>query len=123
MKYLLPLFLMISLTANANCDKPVTSLKEGDKAPCQGYLFTEQKELEVRYKIETYDTMSNLVKKQDEMINILTQRIDNNQKQIDVYDQKLQNQASSEFYQKLIYFGLGVLTTTIIANTVIHNVR
>lgn len=116
------LFSLLVSTSHAACDKPVTALQEGQAAPCTGYLFTPEKELEVRFKTNTYDKLTELTKKQDEMIDVLNLRIDNNQKQISLYEQKIQQNQSTEFYQKLLYFGLGVLTTTVIANTVIHNV-
>lgn len=110
------------VSAQAACDKPVSYLQEGTQAPCTGYLFTPEKELEVRYKINTYDKLVELTTKQDQMIDLLNKRIDSNQKQIGLYEEKINLQQSTEFYQKLLYFGLGVITTTIIANTVIHNV-
>lgn len=119
---MISLILSLIVSSHAACDKPVSYLQEGASAPCSGYLFTPEKELEVRFKINTYDKLTELTLKQDEMIEILNKRIDSNQKQIGLYEQKINIQQSNEFYQKVIYFGLGVLTTTIIANTVINNV-
>lgn len=42
----------ISNSAFAGCDKPVTLLIQGQKAPCRGYLFSPNKELEVRTRFE-----------------------------------------------------------------------
>lgn len=57
MKQLLSLLLalMLSLPANADCSKPVTTLESGTPAPCRGFLFTPEKEHEVRLMGEDYD--------------------------------------------------------------------
>lgn len=56
MKKLLCLVLAISMssTAFANCPKPVTALEQGAQAPCNGFLFSKQKEQEVRLMAEDY---------------------------------------------------------------------
>ena len=38
----------------AGCEKPVSHLVKDQKAPCEGYLFSPEKELEVRIKNENY---------------------------------------------------------------------
>lgn len=57
MKQLLSLLLalILSLPANADCNKPVTTLEQGTPAPCRGFLFTPEKEREVRLLSEDYD--------------------------------------------------------------------
>lgn len=116
---MISLLFSLILTSHAACDKPVSYLTEGQSAPCTGYLFTPEKELEVRYKINSYDNLTELTKKQEELIDILNKRIENNQKQIGLY----QDKESSGYFTQLLYFGMGVLATTLIANTVLHNVR
>src|SRR5690606_28862076 len=56
MKKLLCLVLAVcmSTTAFANCPKPVTSLEQGAQAPCSGFLFSKEKEREVRLMAEDY---------------------------------------------------------------------
>lgn len=44
--------LSFSINAIANCSKPVQFLEKGQAAPCEGYLFTKEKELEVRIAVE-----------------------------------------------------------------------
>lgn len=52
---LLAVLLSLSLTTKAFSEcKPVTPLNKGDVAPCTGYLFTPEKELELRIKNEEY---------------------------------------------------------------------
>lgn len=53
----------------AECARPVTPLKEGEQAPCTGFLFTSEKEKEVRLKGEDYKSLleqSELLIKQKE---------------------------------------------------------
>ena len=56
MKKLLCLVLAVcmSTTAFAECTKPVTLLEQGAQAPCNGFLFTKEKEKEVRLMAEDY---------------------------------------------------------------------
>lgn len=57
MKKIVATLLIGSLTTTqlkAECDKPVTPLKTGEQAPCLGYLFSPEKELEVRVKNEEF---------------------------------------------------------------------
>lgn len=44
----------MSTTAFAECTKPVTFLEQGAQAPCSGFLFTKEKEREVRLMAEDY---------------------------------------------------------------------
>lgn len=44
----------MSTTALAECPKPVTALEQGAQAPCTGFLFTKEKEKEVRLMAEDY---------------------------------------------------------------------
>lgn len=38
----------------AQCPKPVTPLEKGEQAPCSGFLFSPEKEQELRIKNEQY---------------------------------------------------------------------
>ena len=56
MKKLLCLVLALSMTcqASAECLKSVTLLEQGAQAPCSGFLFSKEKEKEVRLMVEDY---------------------------------------------------------------------
>ena len=56
MKKLLHLVLAICIpiTTLAECPKPVTLLEQGAQAPCTGFLFSREKEKEVRLIVEDY---------------------------------------------------------------------
>lgn len=55
MQKIIVLLLSLGITteAFANC-KPVTPLEKDEVAPCSGFLFTPEKELELRIKNENY---------------------------------------------------------------------
>lgn len=110
--------LLISSLSWAECSKPVTYLKESQPAICSGYLFTEEKELEVRTKVLQYDTLDKLVKKQDELIDNLTQRVDLTSKQNIVLYNELQSRSDREWYINIAFFLGGSLITAYIASNV-----
>lgn len=113
------LILLSSIQGYATlCENPVTSLKEGTTAPCTGYLFTPEKELEVRLKVSTYDQMEQLVKRQEELNSILYKRVDNLQDLNLKMSDKISAGESKNFYEKFLYFGLGVIVTGFIATNV-----
>lgn len=117
MKLLLVLIL-ISTQAFAICTKPVTLLDEGAKTECKGYLFTPEKELEVRIKIANFSNMEELVKKTEEL-NVITEARLNNQLDL---NQKLITEVNSQnnrtFLQNAVFFTLGALVTGYLATNV-----
>jgi len=72
MKKLLAVLLSLSmpLSSFADCIKPVTSLEQGAQAPCKGYLFTPEKELEVRLTVKEAE----LLKAETEALNLIVDR-------------------------------------------------
>lgn len=103
------LLVLILLTQSAfGCTKPVTHLLEGDKAPCEGYLFSPEQEKEVRGKVEIMEQQTHVIQDQDALIVNLKQQIDNETKQT----QNLNSQLNASSWDKYIYFGLGVLATS-----------
>jgi hypothetical protein len=59
------IILCLSGTSYSTCNQPVVSIEKGQAAPCSGYLFTPEKEQEVRLmKIEFIFT-----KKENEILN------------------------------------------------------
>lgn len=115
MKRIALAILFLSTQSFAVCTKPVTLLEEGAKTECTGYLFTPEKELEVRIKVANYDNMEKLVKKTEELNTITENRlnlyIDQNQKLM----QTINTQQQTTFLQNAGFFVLGVLITGYIA--------
>lgn len=60
MKQLLVILLALSITINSfatECTIPVKLLEEGSQAPCRGYLFSVDKELQVRIMTRDYSLL------------------------------------------------------------------
>lgn len=64
-KALMCILSLVSTNLIAECQKPVQMLKNGDLAPCDGYLFSPDKELEVRISSEE----NKILKKQLPLLN------------------------------------------------------
>lgn len=116
-KLILSLLLVTSLSWG-ECSKPVTYLTDTTPAPCTGYLFTPDKELEVRTKVLQYDTLDRLVKKQDELITNLSERVDLTMKQNANLFNELQSRSNHEWYINVAFFLGGALITAYIASNV-----
>jgi hypothetical protein len=74
MRRLLALIIALSLPINSfatECSTPVKLLEEGSPTPCRGYLFSLDKELEVRLKVKDY----NLLKQENEQLNQIIDRL------------------------------------------------
>lgn len=100
--------LIPNLVFGVTCPQKVISLKEGSPAPCTGYLFSPETELEARIAIQTQDKKDELIKTQEEMLRIRSEQVIN-------YEKIIQNKEQNTFLQNAIYFGLGVLVTGFIA--------
>ncbi len=50
------------------CEKNVYHLLEGEKTPCEGYLFSPKKELELRLMFESIPFLEKEIKLKDELI-------------------------------------------------------
>lgn len=73
MKKLLCLMLTVcvSSTAFAECIKPVTLLEQGAPAPCSGFLFTKDKEKEVRLIVEDHKLLEQELEIKNKKIELL----------------------------------------------------
>jgi hypothetical protein len=74
MKKLLALIIALSLPMNsyaAECSAPVRLLEEGSPAQCRGYLFSPEKELQVRMMTKDYD----LLQKEVTSLNGIVERL------------------------------------------------
>lgn len=108
MKKLIIALLLISQVSMA-CNKSVTYLQEGSAAPCTGYLFSPEKEKEVREIKVKYADMSQLVAKQDELTQTLNQRIYVISAQNNNLREEIKNVESRGTLEKVIYFSLGIV--------------
>jgi hypothetical protein len=65
------LVLFLSAQSYANCLKPVTYLDKGTSAPCEGFLFSREKEREVRLLTQDYDFLKEEVEAKDKKIQLI----------------------------------------------------
>ncbi|NDE09871.1 MAG: hypothetical protein EBZ95_04805, partial [Chitinophagia bacterium] len=100
------------------CKKEVTYLNEGQPAPCMGYLFTPEEEFLVRSKVEKFDQLDELSKKQDELINILSNRLDiSSQKEYNLKEELKQVNNDNQI-EKIVYFCLGLVVGIGVSKTI-----
>jgi hypothetical protein len=116
-KFIVSLLLFSSLSF-AECSKAVTYLKENDIAKCSGYLFSPEKEQEVRIKIDQFEPMEKLIKNQDELINVLNQRVQLTHAQNLELEGFLQKRSDFNVYVNVAFFLAGAFLTGIIASNV-----
>lgn len=67
----LVLAIMIPFQTFAECPKPVTLLEQGASAPCSGFLFSKEKEKEVRLMNEDYSLVKQELEIKNKKIDIL----------------------------------------------------
>lgn len=123
-KYLLSFTIFVTTsTSYGVCNNPVTFLQENEKVPCSGYLFTPEKELEVRTKITNYERLENVIQKQDLLIDVLNKRVDNQIQQNINLSNELQRKENETYWQKAGFFLLGAILTGVIAYGTVQSLK
>ena len=107
-------------TLAADCKESVTLLQEGQKAECTGFLFSPEAEKkasqayeDAKYYKELSDLLHNRNKLTNEEIIILDQRLKLYQEQSHLLAQEVQRKDREDFWQKTLYFGLGIVATSV----------
>lgn len=103
------------------CSKPVTYMSIGDTAQCNGYLFSEEKEKEVRtLKIDHYylqkevekkDQMLQLYKEQNKLLEEVAEKERQRTELWKTTSKDLAEVKPMTDTQKVLYFVGGILTT------------
>lgn len=117
MKQLLSFFIIISFSIQSlatECSGPVTYLLEGQKTSCNGYLFSPEKEQEVRLMYNAYPVLEDVSKKQDELITTLNQRIDIQTNLNNNLTQQIDNKNKMDKWTNALWFVGGIIVTTAI---------
>lgn len=112
---------LFSINVSATeCKEAVTLINEGQKAECTGFLFSpdaEKKASQAYDDAKHYKELSELLHKRSELTNqeikILDERLKLYQDQSHLLAQEVQKKEKEDFWQKTLYFGLGVLATGI----------
>jgi len=63
---------IVTFQSFADCTKPVTLLEQGASAPCRGYLFTVEKEKEIRLINEDVKLLKEEISYKDSKIKLLS---------------------------------------------------
>lgn len=112
LKIILSICLSCSYSSFADdCTRPVTPIRTGERAVCDGYLFSPDAESEA-YKAKQ---LADLYKKENE---ILEKRLELYVRQSDVLAKQVARTENTESLYRLGYFALGVIITGVIASNV-----
>jgi len=108
---------LIIFISSAVCEKPVTYLKEKEKTPCTGYLFSPEKEQELRLINERQKLLLDVVDTQDLLIKKNNERLTEYQEYTQKLERKIESRKQFNFWINSAYFIFGaVLTGTIATN-------
>lgn len=109
---------LIASNSLANCPEPVKYLQDFEMAPCAGYLFSPEKEMEVRIKIDNYNLLEEYSNTQTDVNELLNNRLKEAQKYNENLEKRLREEKRSNEIYNFLYFGLGVIVTGLIAGNV-----
>jgi hypothetical protein len=90
-KKLLALIIALTMPINsfaAECSVPVKFLEEGSPAPCRGYLFSQEKELQVRIMAKDYSLIKDELDSLNKMVEKLQKRDQESEKILNLEMQK-----------------------------------
>lgn len=109
---------LIDLSTLPDINKPVVPLKQGDTAPFDGLLFTEQKAEAIRIELldkdacfKDKDSLNKEIDLYKTNISFKDQQVDMLLKQNQVLIQTNNTQEAKDEIKKYVYFGSGVLLT------------
>jgi len=121
------LLLVFSSRLYADCEKAVTFLNEGQVSPCTGYLFSPEKELEIRIKNEEHKLLLEQTKAYIQTIDVYKKQVEITEKIAEKEQQKSElwrtraeditlkytKQQQMRSWKDWIYFGVGIVTTVV----------
>lgn len=119
-KLLLVFILGYSQIASANdeCQKAVVLLKKGEPSPCEGFLFSPDAQKKASQSIDDakyYKDLSELLHSRNDLLQqqiaITDQRLMLYIKSTDELAKEVNRKQHEDFWQKTVYFGLGVAVT------------
>jgi hypothetical protein len=99
------LILAITILLSSNIAFSAQVLDEGEKAPHKGVLFTMEEEKELRKTKEKVVKLEDLTVRQEDLIKIQDQRIDN-------YKRYAEENRPLTGWEKIMWFSLGVIATS-----------
>lgn len=106
---------LIIFISSAVCDKPVAYLQKQEKAPCTGYLFSPEKEQELRLTNERQKLLLEIVDTQDLLIKKNNKRLTEYQDYTQRLERTLESRERLNFWINSAYFIFGAILTGTIA--------
>lgn len=111
--------LLITLLISNIAFGQVKYLEKGEQAPFTGYLFTPEKESEVRQNNESLkyyklldESNQRIIQMKDQELSIVRDQGALWQTQSQNLSKQLEDAKSGSFWKQTLYFGLGALITT-----------
>jgi len=130
MKSLAVLLISILLVGQPCLADDVKFVRQGEPSPFTGYLFSVEKEKELRLldqKLEFANMKVDLLKKsnelQNEMLTISAQRSEMYKTNSDSLSKQLADHKSDNFWKNTLYFSLGAVLSGVVAYGVSRSVR
>ncbi len=125
--------ILIPFAGYADCDKPVTALRAGESAPCDGFLFTRAKEGDVRFAKEQADlkfkeldlAISQLTKTNQEVENfkkaldLETEKTEAWQEVAERYSAKYEKAEAGQMTHDILIFSAGIAFTVVVGGTLV----
>jgi hypothetical protein len=116
--YVLSLLILFFNFAGWSCPSNVTKLNKGEAAPCTGYLFNLETELEARIAIQSSQKKDQIVKIQEEMLGIQNERVKNFQDENEALQKRLKVREDERYLSGAAGFLIGAILTGFIATNV-----
>lgn len=112
MNKIFTIFMLICLLLTYVRADEVKFIKKDEPAPYEGYLFSPEKEKEVRYTTKRLETVENLNQLQEEKVFLYEKRLEIRDKQLDALSNRVVDEKNDSFLSKAGMFILGALVTT-----------
>jgi len=105
--------IILSLNVNASCQQPVKYLEQGSQAPCSGYLFSPEKEAELRLMSENEVLKDKKMKLLEDQIilseSIIVKERERSELWRNAAEESTKKLVNTNYYMVLLGVGLTVL--------------
>lgn len=116
------IILTISALMATSAFGQVKYIEKGEQAPYSGFLFTPEKEAEVRQNTESLKYYKLVDESNKRLFELQAKELQYTQEQANLWrsqsgelSRQLEDQRNSSFWKQTLYFGLGALVTTALA--------
>jgi len=118
---MLRLLLILTFSVNSYaCLKPVSYLREGEKSPCTGFLFSPEKEQEVRLIVELSDLKDNKISLLENVLKTNNEILDLERQQSEKWRESYEKSLTYNNYRDSLNIGLGIVLTVLAGWAINH---